>query len=121
MLWLAAKERLTLAVLGTLALIALGVLLWQHQRPPLTVEGQPTPSQAAQWETALKTARHVDVNTADAAELERLPGVGPLLAARVVAYRADRGRFRTPEALMQVPGIGPKTYEALRDFVTVED
>lgn len=120
-MWLTEKERVTLAVLGTLALIALGILLWQHQYPPLTVEGQPASSQAARWDAALAAARQVDVNTADTAELERLPGVGPLLASRVVDYRTAHGRFRSADELMQVPGIGPKTYEALRDFVTVED
>ena len=120
MLWLTKQERLTLAVLGTLALIALGILMWQRLHPPLSVEGQPTTLQAAQWDTALKTARQVDVNAADAAELERLPGVGPLLAARVVDYRTAHGRFRSADELMQVPGIGPKTYEALRDHVATQ-
>ena len=120
MMWLTKTERIALTALGTLALIALGILLWQHQRPPLTIEGQPTASQAAQWDAALATARQVDVNTANAAELERLPGIGPLLAARVVDYRTAHGRFRTADELMQVPGIGPKTYEALRDFMTVK-
>ncbi|HEX5724417.1 MAG TPA: helix-hairpin-helix domain-containing protein [Longimicrobiaceae bacterium] len=55
----------------------------------------------------------VDLNTAGAAELERLPGVGPALAARIVEWRARNGRFRSPAELAEVPGIGPKTAERL--------
>jgi len=116
-MWMTHKERLTLAVLGTLALIACGILIWQQRRPPLTIEGTPSPAQTAQWDTALALARQVDVNTASVAELERLPGVGPMLSQRIVEYRTAHGRFQTAEELQQVQGIGSKTYEALRDYV----
>ena len=119
-MWLTEKERLALTVLGILALVALGLLLWQSRRPPLTVEGTPFRAQTAQWDAALASARHVDVNTASVAELERLPGVGPLLAARIVEYRNAHGPFRSPEDLQRVQGIGPKTYETLREYATVE-
>lgn len=49
----------------------------------------------------------VDVNRATPQELERLPGVGPVLAERIVAYRLREGPFRKPEDLLPVPGIGP--------------
>jgi len=120
-MWLTEKERIILAVLGTLALAALGVLIWQHRSSPLTIEAAPVSlQQAAQWDAALASARQVDINTASAAELERLPGVGPTLAERIVEYRSAHGRFRTPEELQHVQGIGPKTYEALRDYATAE-
>ena len=119
-MWLTEKDRVILAVLGTLALIALGILIWQRHRPPLTIEGTPVAAQqAAQWDAALADARQVDINTAGAAELERLPGVGPALAQRIVDYRSAHGRFRAPEELQRVQGIGPKTYDALRDYVIV--
>jgi len=117
-MWLTEKERVTLAVLGTLALIALGILLWQRQKPPLVIE--PAGAQTAQWDAALASARQVDINTADAAELERLPGVGPTLAQRIVDYRSTHGQFQFPDDLQQVQGIGPKTYETLREHATVE-
>lgn len=63
----------------------------------------------------------LNVNRATAAELERLPGIGPALAARIVAHREAHGPFRTVDELVRVPGIGPKTLAALRDLVTVED
>lgn len=61
----------------------------------------------------------LDVNRATEAELERLPGVGPALAARMLAQRTRLGRFASLEDLLQVPGIGPKTLERLRPLLTV--
>ena len=63
--------------------------------------------------------RPLDLNRATAAELSRLPGVGPGLAQRIVEERDRRGRFDSPEALRQVMGVGPKKLAALRDLVTV--
>ena len=119
-MWFNEKERIALTVLGTLALAALGILLWQRHHLPLTVAGTPEPVQAAQWDAALADARQVDINTASAAELERLPGVGPTLAKRIVDDRSAHGPFQSPEDLQRVQGIGPKTYETLREYATVE-
>lgn len=49
----------------------------------------------------------VDINTASAAELQQLPGVGPTTAEAIVSYREDRGLFTAVEGLLDVPGIGP--------------
>lgn len=56
----------------------------------------------------------VDVNRATAEALQALPGVGPVLARRIVDYRDGGGRFRVPEDLLPVPGIGPVLLEKLR-------
>lgn len=116
---LTVQEHVALTVVGCLALAAVGVLAWQQRRAPLLIEGTPPQMQAAAWDDALASARQVDVNTADVAELERLPGVGPALARRIVAYRAVHGSFRSLEELSGVKGIGSKTLEALADFVVV--
>jgi len=63
----------------------------------------------------------LDVNRADAAQLARLPGVGPGLAQRIVEERERRGRFESPEALRYVLGVGPKKLAAIRRFITVSD
>lgn len=60
----------------------------------------------------------VDVNAASAAELERLPRVGPALAARIVAWRERHGPFGGPEDLRHVRGIGPSTVRLLLPLVT---
>jgi competence protein ComEA len=61
----------------------------------------------------------VAVNTAGAADLERLPGVGPVLAERIVGHREAYGPFGTVEDLLDVPGIGEGKLAALRDAVRV--
>ena len=60
----------------------------------------------------------VDLNTADAAALDALPGIGPVLADRIVSHRED-GPFTTVDELADVAGIGPTLLERLRDLVRV--
>lgn len=61
----------------------------------------------------------IDLNAADEAGLQTLPGIGPALAARIVAWRAENGGFAAVDDLEAVPGIGPATLARLRDLVTV--
>ena len=61
----------------------------------------------------------VELNTATVAELERLPGIGPALAQRIVDYRTEHGPFSYCYELTDVPGIGSETYEGLRDLIRV--
>lgn len=63
----------------------------------------------------------IDLNRATAAELQLLPGVGPALSRRIVEYREAKGRFGKIEDVMQVSGIGPKTFEAIKDYLTIRD
>ncbi|HET9939837.1 MAG TPA: helix-hairpin-helix domain-containing protein [Candidatus Eisenbacteria bacterium] len=60
----------------------------------------------------------LEMDRATASDWERLPGIGPSLAARIVADRAERGPFRTPEGLLRVRGIGPRTLERIRPYLT---
>lgn len=60
----------------------------------------------------------IDVDRASEAELLRLPGIGPSLAARIVAERESGGAFGGPEGLLRVRGIGPKTLEKIRPYLT---
>lgn len=63
----------------------------------------------------------VDLNRADARTLESLPGIGAVLAKRVLDHRMSIGRFQTVEDLLAVKGIGPKTLERIRPFVVILD
>lgn len=61
----------------------------------------------------------INVNTATAADLESLPGIGPSLAERIISYRDTQGPFSVAEDLLAVPGIGPRTLERFVDRVRV--
>ncbi len=62
----------------------------------------------------------VNINTADQAELETLPGIGPSLAKRIVDYRQAHGPFARIEDIMNVSGIGPALFEKMRDLITTQ-
>lgn len=77
------------------------------------LDGSPTPGLPEGVRTTVR------VNTATADELEQLPGVGPVLAERIVAHREARGPFGVVEDLLDVPGIGEAKLASLRDHVLV--
>ena len=61
----------------------------------------------------------VNLNTADEAALDTLPGVGPVMAKNILAWRAANGKFTTVEQLQEITGIGPSRYAQLSPLVTV--
>jgi len=61
----------------------------------------------------------VNINTADETALETLPRVGPAMAKRIVDWRTKNGRFTALEDLMSVTGVGEKTFDSLKDLVTL--
>ncbi|MDA1094036.1 MAG: helix-hairpin-helix domain-containing protein [Acidobacteria bacterium] len=77
-------------------------------------EQAPAPAQAT-------TQSLIDVNTATAEQLQTLPGVGPRTAERIIEYRRDNGGFKKVEDLMNVRGIGERSFLQLRPLVTVGD
>ncbi len=73
---------------------------------------------AAAATPALAAEEVVNVNEADESQLAFLPRIGPALAGRIVEFREENGKFKQPEDLMLVRGIGEKTLELLKPFVT---
>jgi competence protein ComEA len=69
--------------------------------------------------TAQPQSLKLDLNRASAAELAELPGVGPVLANRIVSYRNEHGPFKTLDELDKVKGIGPKLLEKLRPLLEI--
>ena len=61
----------------------------------------------------------ININTATAQQLENLPGIGPVIAQRIVDYRDANGPFTAPGQLMNVSGIGQKRLEAIWDYITI--
>lgn len=95
--------------LATVVAIFLGLLAVRGYGPRFTA--RPT--------EPVSSAAALDLNRADAAELEQLPGVGPRLAAAIDAHRRDRGDFRSIDDLRAVPGVGPVMIDKLRPLVKV--
>lgn len=73
------------------------------------------------WNLNAAEAEKININSAPAEELTRLKGIGPSHAAKIVAYREKNGPFKMPEDIMQVSGIGQKTFEANQESIIVEE
>ena len=124
------RRRIEIGCIVLLALLAvftagfyLGSASNRTEETAAVLEVQPVPAvpveAAPEEETAVLTV--VDLNTATQAQLEALPGIGEVLARRILEYRAAYGPFLNVEQLMEVDGIGEKRFEALKKWITVEE
>ncbi|HHU48374.1 MAG: helix-hairpin-helix domain-containing protein [Caldicoprobacterales bacterium] len=64
-------------------------------------------------------AEKVNINVADQSQLETLTGIGPVKAQKIIEYRDKNGGFKSIEEIMNVPGIGKKTFENIRDEISI--
>ncbi|MGG7176759.1 helix-hairpin-helix domain-containing protein [Clostridium paraputrificum] len=69
--------------------------------------------------SGINTGGIVNINTASESDLDALPGIGPARARDIIKYREDKGGFKTIEDLKNIKGIGEKSFEDLKDKVTV--
>lgn len=84
---------------------------------PTEEPSEPTES----TETTELSSDKININTATALELTTLPGIGDVLAARIVAYREENGAFQSIDEIDNVEGIGDARFEQIKDYITVED
>ena len=83
-----------------------------------TIENPPLPTWGVR---SFVIDSKININTASQQELESLPFIGSEYALRIIAYRNANGPFETIEAIQEVYGIGPKTFENIKDLITVEN
>ena len=85
----------------------------------IPVQAQAAAPAPAETQTPPTAVSFVNINTADAAELAQLPGIGDVLAQRIVDYRKDHGAFTAVEQLTDVAGIGERKLEAILGQITI--
>ena len=61
----------------------------------------------------------ININTASLAELDKIPNIGPARAADIISYRESKNGFKTIEEMKNIKGIGDKTFESMKDLITV--
>jgi len=88
-----------------------------YENPTAPPIAQPPPQTAAP-QTPVQPSYPVNLNTATQAQLETLPGIGPVKAQAILAWRAANGAFTNANQLIQINGIGQKTLEGLLPYIT---
>ena len=78
-----------------------------------------TPNQALSSTATGQSSSKININTADYDELQAIIGVGPVIAQRIIDYRETNGPFRVIEDIKEVKGIGNKTFDKMRDQITI--
>ena len=77
-----------------------------------------SPPPAQGQEPELSEEAPISINTASAEALDALPGIGPAIAGRIIAYREEHGDFAALEDITRVEGIGPETFEKIKPYIT---
>jgi competence protein ComEA len=88
---------------------------------PTPVAAMVTGSSDSSGEIMATLSFPININTASSQELERLPEIGPVLAQEIITFRQTNGLFQHIEAIQNVPGIGPATFDKIKDLITVGD
>ena len=103
------KRHSILAVAILMSLLFTGVVFAEDTKKATPI---PTPK-------VEETKEKININVATAEELVELPGIGKVIAARIVEYREKNGSYKTPEDMMNVKGIGEKTFEKIKDLIVI--
>lgn len=94
-----------------------------YERPVApTVQAETQTDQTAQQDeqaVPVTIEDKININTADAAQLETLPGIGPVLAQKIIEYRQTYGQFRIIDQIKDVSGIGDATFAEIEPYITV--
>ncbi len=124
-----SKEKTVFYFLCFTFLVGAGISLYQNNQnkknlKTIVIKQMPNDTQAAVQSDSDEidtsdTSDLININTASNKELEALPGVGPVIAQRIVDYRQKYGGFKRKEEILKISGIGPKKFEGIKDKITI--
>ncbi len=114
---LLSQEKIILLFLALSFAVGLTVNACQKNAPAPQLNIQPYELKA---EEAVEQYSAVNINSLETAQLTRLPGVGEKLAAAIIEYHKSHGAFVVKEDLLNVPGIGSKKFEKMKDVITLK-
>ncbi len=119
------KSEYGLLILTVVFLLVISGVFWRVVPKPSSADYTVTTERTAVGVTPAAgpeaAAGRVNLNTASAEELQSLPGIGEVLAARIIEYREQSGPFACPEELMAVKGIGESLFDAVSGRITTEE
>jgi len=117
------REKAVLLLVTAAFLVGVGISYWRHaglrHRAALNPIAVVQDTSAGCLSESVGAPPPVDLNQATPRQLDGLPGIGPVLAGRIVEYRQRKGGFHSVSELRSVSGIGEKRYSLLKDLVTV--
>jgi comEA protein len=122
MAFLTKQEKYVIVFLIIGAVCGLSYSYYKKFRPPINLNFKERPRQEViqNLDTLLTEEKSVNINQASIEELIKLNGIGPVLAHRIIEYRRKNGPFKDKDKINEVTGIGPKKYEAIKDYIVTE-
>lgn len=113
------QERTVIYFLIAMLILGLAVKFYRSKadRIDLKIESQ---GHNLDIQNVVREKQIVKINTASVKDFTRLPGIGPELAKRIVEYRNQNASFSCVEDIKKVKGIGPKKYDAIKDYLAVD-
>ena len=107
----------------TVLFVICGALLLRSPDTDIVTERTPEPVQSisvGENKQELLSGEKININTASSAELERIPGIGPVLSGRIVEYREQNGDFTSLQELVKVKGIGEKSLAKMLPYMRID-
>ena len=124
MTFLTRQEKYVILFLVLGAICGLSYSYYKKFHPPIKIRfrhpQEKNSIHTEELDDLLKEAKSVNINQAQVVELIKLRGIGPVLAHRIIEYRRTHGFFKDKDELKNVPGIGPKKFKVIKDYIIIE-
>jgi comEA protein len=115
-------EKIIIIVLALSALGGVGISYYKKcSGEKIEITAAALTEKIDQAQKTISERKIININSADKETLTKLPGIGPALAENIIDYRRRFKRFDSAEDIMKVKGIGQKKYQALKDFICIDE